>query len=148
MYRQSLNVSGTSPTLLYRHGADVDMCIDLVDRGLSQMHRRETYIFKYRDLLQAARSKVYGANLATATSREVSTTYPTLDKDTGLSEPSERIDFETGMGMESSSGNGMESYFNQVSGYFDNALVGLDDNLTAWHDAFLDEIQSTRLNDG
>lgn len=112
------------------------------------MQRRDPYIFKYRDLLQATRSKVYGASPPTTANREESTTYPGLHKDTGLSNPSEPIEFGTDTAMDPNPGNGMESYFNQVSGYFDSVLVGLDDNLTAWHDAFLDEIQSTRLADG
>lgn len=42
----------------------------------------------------------------------------------------------------------MESYFDQISGYFHTNLVGFDENLTIWHDAFLDEIRSNRATGG
>lgn len=113
------------------------------------MRKRGTHLIRYRDFLQAARSKVYGANLSATTNGGNSATPRGLDsdQDIGLSNPPERIDSETVIGTESTAGNGMESYFNEVSGYFDSTLLGLDDYLAAWHDAFLDEIQTTRLDD-
>ncbi|GKT86342.1 hypothetical protein Ct61P_04192 [Colletotrichum tofieldiae] len=38
-------------------------------------------------------------------------------------------------------GEGLETYMNQVTGYFDNTQLGLDEGLTAWFDTFMDELQ-------
>lgn len=75
-----------------------------------------------------------------------------LGPDTALSNPSNDVFTTFGHGAgattDAYSGYGMESYFDQISGYFDTNLVGFDENLTIWHNAFLDEIRSNRATEG
>ncbi|KAH7031455.1 fungal-specific transcription factor domain-containing protein [Microdochium trichocladiopsis] len=143
---QSTKVLSARSNLLYRHGTDVDMCVDLIERSLAQLRPLDKSFVRCRDLLQAARSRVYGANLNTVLNAHPEPPEPDMGPDTGLSNLSEPLGFYAG-GPDSSlnPGHGMESYFNQISGYFDSTLVGLDENLTIWHDAFLDEIRTNRL---
>lgn len=56
------------------------------------------------------------------------------------------LDFPVDAPADLTTSQGMEAYLNQVSGIFENSLVGLDHNLTAWHDAILAEMQSSQNN--
>ncbi|KXJ88095.1 fungal-specific transcription factor domain-domain-containing protein [Microdochium bolleyi] len=150
---QSSNVFEASTTFLHRHGPDVDFCIDLVERGLAHIQKPNSHLTRYRNLLQAARSKVYGASLGAMLNPDIRAqagSSQQLGPDTGFSNLSADAytTFGSSGAAEFDAGQGMESYFNQISGYFDSNLVGLDENLTIWHDAFLEEIRSNRLAEG
>ncbi|KAI8241035.1 hypothetical protein K4K55_012934 [Colletotrichum sp. SAR 10_96] len=117
--------------ILHAHGNDVAACIDLIERGIAGM--KEDYLLKYRDLLQAARLKVYGPVAWEPTSPQTRFTDlrpPAGTADTlGIFEPD---DMQSQLFFE---GEGLETYVNQVTGYFDSSQVNLDEGLTAWYDA-------------
>ncbi|KAF4895208.1 Transcriptional activator protein acu-15 [Colletotrichum fructicola] len=126
--------------VLHAHGNDVAACIDLIERGIAWM--KEDYLLKYRDLLQAARLKVYGPLAWEPTSPQTRFTDlrpPAGTADTlGIFEPD---DMQSQLFFQ---GEGLETYVNQVTGYFDSSQVNLDDGLTAWYGSFLDEFQPTQ----
>ncbi|KAI8262272.1 hypothetical protein K4K58_000827 [Colletotrichum sp. SAR11_239] len=117
--------------ILHAHGNDVAACIDLIERGIAGM--KEDYLLKYRDLLQAARLKVYGPLAWEPTSPQTRFTDlrpPAGTADTlGIFEPD---DMQSQLFFQ---GEGLETYVNQVTGYFDSSQVNLDEGLTAWYDA-------------
>ncbi|KAJ0284663.1 hypothetical protein COL940_003984 [Colletotrichum noveboracense] len=139
-------VSGTTMArdadthVLHAHGNDVAACIDLIERGIAWM--KEDYLLKYRDLLQAARLKVYGPLAWEPTSPQTRFTDlrpPAGTADTlGIFEPD---DTQSQLFFQ---GEGLETYVNQVTGYFDSSQVNLDEGLTAWYGSFLDEFQPTQ----
>ncbi|KAJ3957013.1 hypothetical protein N0V92_006429 [Colletotrichum tropicale] len=126
--------------VLHTHGNDVAACIDLIERGIARM--KEDYVLKYRDLLQAARLKVYGPLAWEPTSPQTRFTDlrpPAGTADTlGIFEPD---DMQSQLFFQ---GEGLETYVNQVTGYFDSSQVNLDEGLTAWYGSFLDEFQPTQ----
>ncbi|KAJ0353011.1 hypothetical protein COL154_001736 [Colletotrichum chrysophilum] len=126
--------------VLHAHGNDVAACIDLIERGIAWM--KEDYLLKHRDLLQAARLKVYGPLAWEPTSPQTRFTDlrpPAGTADTlGIFEPD---DMQSQLFFQ---GEGLETYVNQVTGYFDSSQVNLDDGLTAWYGSFLDEFQPTQ----
>ncbi|KAI8294970.1 hypothetical protein K4K59_004877 [Colletotrichum sp. SAR11_240] len=117
--------------VLHAHGNDVAACIDLIERGIAWM--KEDYLLKYRDLLQAARLKVYGPLAWEPTSPQTRFTDlrpPAGTADSiGIFEPD---DMQSQLFFQ---GEGLETYVNQVTGYFDSSQVNLDEGLTAWYDA-------------
>lgn len=126
----------------------MDFCIDLVERALPYVQQGNNNLLRYRSLLQAARSKVYGTSLGSMLNPEAGRAEPQLGPDTAMSNLSDQHLAADAGAAHFDAGQGMESYFSQISGYFDSNLVGLDDHLTIWHDAFLEEIQSNRLAEG
>ncbi|GKT57702.1 fungal transcription factor [Colletotrichum tofieldiae] len=125
--------------LLHSHGNDVAACIDLIERGTSRM--KEEGLLKYRDLLQAARIKVYGPSTWEPPSvqthmTDTSSAPPANSSDTLGMLASDNLQYPI-----SFQGEGLETYMNQVTGYFDNTQLGLDEGLTAWFDTFMDELQ-------
>jgi hypothetical protein len=132
------------PPFLYRHGNDVATCIDLIERAISYMGSQEDYLSRYRDLLQAARLKVYGPVPREGAILAAPTASSSLVAGTNLSNPSDHFEVENEPDSRFFPSDGPESYINQVSGYFSNSLVCLDDDLTAWYDSVLDEIQTRR----
>ncbi|KAI8186851.1 hypothetical protein K4K52_007865 [Colletotrichum sp. SAR 10_76] len=119
--------------ILHAHGNDVAACIDLIERGIAGM--KEDYLLKYRDLLQAARLKVYGPLAWEPTSPQTRFTDvrpPAGTADTlGIFEPD---DMQSQLFFQ---GEGLETYVNQVTGYFDSSQVNLDEGLTACHTSVL-----------
>ncbi|EFQ30269.1 uncharacterized protein GLRG_05413 [Colletotrichum graminicola M1.001] len=127
------------PTLIHSHGSDVSACIDLIERGTSRM--KEEGLLKYGDLLRAARIKVYGPTSYEPPSVQTHMT------DTPSAPPASSSDAVGIFASESLQnpvlfqGEGLETYMSQVTGYFDNTHIGLDEGLTAWFDTFMDELQ-------
>ncbi|OBR09310.1 Branched-chain amino acid [Colletotrichum higginsianum IMI 349063] len=129
-------------TLLHSHGSDVAACIELIERGIGRM--KEEKLMKYRDLLQAARIKVYGPTTWPLPSGQTQMTDASSaphvsSSDTLGAIPSDNLQYPM-----SFLGEGLETYMSQVTGYFDNTQLGLDEGLTAWFDAFMNEIQHSQ----
>ncbi|KAL0941806.1 branched-chain amino acid [Colletotrichum truncatum] len=125
--------------VLHTHGNDVAACIDIIDRGIAWM--KEDSLLKYRDLLQAARIKVYGPAAWDSLSSQAIVT------DHSSAAP---INSSNGLGMFDSDGlqsqlffqgDVLETYVSQVTGYFDTSHVNMDEGLAAWYGSFLDELQ-------
>ncbi|KAK1728585.1 fungal-specific transcription factor domain-containing protein [Colletotrichum acutatum] len=139
---KAMDQSPESP-LLYSHGSNVALCMDLIERGTARM--KEEGLLKYRDLLQAARIKVYGPRtweppVAQTQPTDASPVAPVNAPNTlGL------LDADNTQSNMFFQGDGLETYMNQVTGYFYNAQLGLDEGLTAWFDTFMDEFQSNRI---
>ncbi|KAK1498487.1 hypothetical protein CTAM01_07216 [Colletotrichum tamarilloi] len=139
---KAMNQSPDSP-LLYSHGSNVALCMDLIERGTAWM--KEEGLLKYRDLLQAARIKVYGP---TTWEPPITQTEPTDASPVAPVNASSALGLLGADNTQSNiffQGDELETYMNQVTGYFDNAQLGLDEGLTAWFDTFMDEFQSNRI---
>ncbi|GKT46525.1 putative transferase CAF17, mitochondrial [Colletotrichum spaethianum] len=124
---------------------DVAACIDLIERGTS--HMKEEGLLKYRDLLQAARIKVYGPTNWEPPSvqthmTDTPSTLPVSSSDTLGMFASDNLQYPM-----SFQGEGLETYVNEVTGYFDSTQLGLDEGLTAWFGTFMDELQPFQNRD-
>ncbi|OHE97982.1 hypothetical protein CORC01_06651 [Colletotrichum orchidophilum] len=140
-HMKAMTQSPESP-LLYSHGSNVASCMDLIERGTARM--KEEGLLKYRDLLQAARIKVYGPT--TWEPRSVQT-QATDASSVAPVDPSSTLGLIGPDNLQSHlffQGDGLETYMNQVTGYFDNTQLGLDEGLTAWFGTFMDELQSNQ----
>ncbi|KAK2003493.1 hypothetical protein LX36DRAFT_677598 [Colletotrichum falcatum] len=119
-------IRNTDSTLLHSHRSDVSACIDLIERGICRM--KEEGLWKYRDLLRAARIKTHMIDASSAPPASLSGTLGIFASE-NLQNP---MLFQ---------GEGLETYMSQVAGYFDNTQIGLDEGLNAWFDTFMDELQ-------
>lgn len=125
--------------LLHSHGNDVAACIDLVERGICRMNERS--VLKYRDLLQAARIKVYGPVALETLGSQTHFTDQSLRDTTNTTNALGLFEADSLQSQLFLQGDGLETYMNQVTGYFDNGQLGLDEGLAAWYSSFLDELQ-------
>ncbi|KAK2029288.1 hypothetical protein LX32DRAFT_589041 [Colletotrichum zoysiae] len=125
--------------ILHSHGSDVSACIDLIERGTCRMKEEE--LLKYRDLLRAARIKVYGPTNHEPISVQAHMTYSPSAPPASSSDTLGIFASESLQNPILFQGEGLETYMSQVTGYFDNTQTGLDEGLTAWFDTFMDEIQ-------
>lgn len=137
-----MNQSPESP-LLYSHGNNVAFCMDLIERGTARM--KEEGLLKYRDLLQAVRIKVYGPVTWEPPVAQTQPTDASPVAPVNVPHTLSLLDTDNTQSNMFFQGDGLETYMNQVTGYFDNAQLGLDEGLTAWFDTFMDELQSSRI---
>ncbi|OLN85303.1 putative transcriptional regulatory protein C3C7.04-like protein 2 [Colletotrichum chlorophyti] len=135
----SREMSPESP-LLYTHGNDVAACIDLIERGTARM--MEKGLFKYRNLLQSARIKVYGPSSWEPLNAQTQPTGSSSTAQVGSANTLSIFDPENLQSPSFFQAGGLETYMNQVTGYFDNSQIGLDEGLAAWFDTFMNELQS------
>jgi hypothetical protein len=85
---------------------------------------------RYGDLLQAVKTKVYsGSVLARAGQQPVAEPYSL-----GAIEVNAPDLFFSG-------DKGVEMYMSHVSSFFDDGVVDMDDALSAWYEAVMEEIQ-------
>ncbi|KAF6843070.1 branched-chain amino acid [Colletotrichum musicola] len=129
----------TDTHILHSHGNDVAACIDLIERGVCLM--KEKALLKYRDLLQAARIKVYGPAALESLSSQTQSTDQSLRGTRNTSSTLGLFETDNLQSQLFFQGDGLETYVNQVTGYFDNSQMGLDEGLAAWYGSFLDELQ-------
>lgn len=130
------------PSLIHLHGNDVAACIDIIERGNALM--KEEHLLKYRDLLQAARLKVYGPTPWEPASVQTHFTDSSSTAPISSSNILGAFDSDTLQSQFFFQGEGLETYMNQVTGYFDNSQLGLDEGLTAWFDTFMNEVQPSQ----
>ncbi|KAF4999918.1 hypothetical protein FGRMN_2156 [Fusarium graminum] len=117
-----------------RHFNDTATCLDLIDRGVTQM--RAPYWRKYKDLFQAVRNKVYAKTSFTGmTPGAMSSSITPGSISQGLIfNPNDDIMF--------SMGDGVEAYVSQVNEFLDGGGFNVDEALDAWYDALMGEIQN------
>ncbi|KAG4264829.1 hypothetical protein FPRO03_00113 [Fusarium proliferatum] len=130
----ALPQTGDDAPRLHRNFKDTAICVDLIDRGITNM--RAPYLSKYKDLFQAVRNKVYAKTIFTSISPGAmnSTISPGTMSQGLILNPSDDIMF--------SMGDGVEAYVNQVNEFLDGGGFNVDEALDAWYDALMGEIQN------
>lgn len=121
-------VARDGTTVSARHRDDVDSCIRLMREGVSQIQIPE--LKRYVNLLQAVKTKVYSASIVARIGPQPVTEPYSL----GVTEVGGPDVFFSG-------DKGVEMYMNHVSSFFDDGLVDMDEALTAWYEAVMEEIQ-------
>lgn len=114
-----------------RHIADSEICCQLLDRGVSCLKAEN--LRRYRDLLEALRSKVYSDKLTTSGNVQM---YDSISPVTGQTE-----DASASLQMFGMNGEGIETYLSQVSDFMDVGLFDVDESLNAWYHALVEEVQ-------
>lgn len=125
---------------LRRHENDTNVCLGLIDRGISYM--RAMHLIRYRDLFQAVRIKVYTDPTSMDAPTDESPTQPMDIPSVGLYNGSEGLEFGGEDSMMYPAGEGMETYLSQVNDFLEGGMVDMDDTLNAWYDAVVQELQN------
>ncbi|KAL6400967.1 hypothetical protein AUP68_16687 [Ilyonectria robusta] len=125
---------------LRRHENDTNVCLGLIDRGIS--HMRAMNLIRYRDLFQAVRIKVYADPTSMDAPTDESPSQPMDIPSVGLYNGSEGLEFGGEDSMIYPAGEGMETYLSQVNDFLEGGMVDMDDTLNAWYDAVVQELQN------
>lgn len=127
----------TSPRR-HRHWNDTATCLDLLERGIPQL--KLTGLNKYKDLLQAVRNKVYAESMAPP--RTAITPHESFMGPESLDSMSVgSMGYDAGSSLLFAEDKGMETYLNQVTGFFDGGIMDMDEALNAWYGAVMEEMQ-------
>ncbi|KAM0274317.1 hypothetical protein ACHAQH_007950 [Verticillium albo-atrum] len=127
----------------HRHWNDTAICLDLIDRGIPQL--KFPGLNKYKDLFQAVRNKVYAEFMAPP--RASFATHESFMGPESLDSMSVgSLGFDGGSNLLFAEDNGMETYLNQVTGFFDGGIMDMDEALNAWYGAVMEEMQPAQAS--
>lgn len=129
----SRNATSDGPGRGARHWVDTAACLDLIRAGVRHMARPG--LARYQDLFQAVRTKVYSrVSLGpVAGAGSWPETHETTSRASYGQSTTSSLFF---------SGDGdVERYMSHVSAFFSDGTVDVDEQLSAWYDAVMDEIE-------
>ncbi|KAI6764366.1 hypothetical protein HG530_008155 [Fusarium avenaceum] len=127
-------------TRTHRHLSDTNICLNLIDSGISHMKAR--HLEKFRHIFQAVRDKVYAKTTFSGISPTGSTAMSSILSPQSVDALSQNLIFNPNNDIVYSMGDGVEAYVNQVSEFLDGGGFNVDEALDAWYDALMGEIQS------
>ncbi|KAH6695451.1 fungal-specific transcription factor domain-containing protein [Plectosphaerella plurivora] len=126
--RQFIAVARDGATGSARHKDDANTCLRLIREGIVPLQIPE--LKRYGDLLQAVKTKVYSASILTrAGPQPMAEPYTVGSVDTNAPD------------LFFSGDKGVEMYMSHVSSFFDDGVLDMDEALTAWYEAVMEEIQ-------
>ncbi|KAH7256177.1 fungal-specific transcription factor domain-containing protein [Fusarium tricinctum] len=127
-------------TRTHRHLSDTNICLNLIDSGISHMKAR--HLEKFRHIFQAVRNKVYSKPTFSGISPTGSTAMSSILSPESVDALSQNLIFNPNNDIVYSMGDGVEAYVNQVSEFLDGGGFNADEALDAWYDALMGEIQN------
>lgn len=124
----------------FRHRPDVETCMNLIERGIA--HIKDETLVKYQRLLRDVQHKI-GENLAprmqTEMFRSPSVPSRTINERRHSLEQSVTSDLDALLFP--NNGPGSDNYLDQVSSFFDDSFIGVDEMLADWYGSVASELQ-------
>lgn len=120
--------------ILPRHGNEVATCLDLIAEGISYI--KSDWLHKYYDLLQSARNKVYGPTTLDNAGED----YASVGVSSNAMNDFNDVELNGSQSITYPFGGGLQLYADQISNFYEENLVNMDEGLTAWYGSVMDEL--------